>query len=550
MLVDGHSLNEQVWNSAPVGSDLPINLDAVERVEVVRGPGSALYGSSAMFAVINIVTKTGTQTSGGFVNGRVGSAGQRQIAATVGYDLGNRKSFSVSALTFGLNGNTLYYPEYQSASNPKGAVRRMDWEYGSSVLGALVTGDVTTRVGYRSRSKGIPTGAYQISIGDRRAETLDENLWGEVAGQHVFSPTLRSTLRVYADRDVYHGHFPYDVGPSYADRAITGDAGTEAMLVWDATSRNRLTVGSEFRRVFTAQYDTRTLDQVRVGDNAPFSVGSVYAQDELQLFTGLKLVGGLRFDRKISRWQAVAPRLAIVATPTAHSTIKLLYGEAYRAPSVAEADLNTDLYKPNPTLRAERVATWELAAEHRVSSSLLVGASAYHYAMRNLIEALTADTSSGYQYRNAASTRGKGVELTMSWQPTDSRFALRSWYALQQTRDDSSDLILTNSPQQTFNAAATANGPFGTRGALTLRHETGRRTIDGQSTNAFTRLDANLGYTVPALATAAWLHGTEFSLRVSNVLNTRYSVPAGLEHVLRSIQQDGRMLSFRVRREF
>lgn len=550
VLVDGHTLNEQVWGSAPVGSDLPINLDAVERVEVVRGPGSALYGSSAMFAVINIVTKTGTQTSGGVVSGRVGSGLQRQAAANIGYDLGNRKSFAISALTSGSNGNTLYYPEYRSASNTKGAVRRMDWEYGTSVIGTLITGDVTTRAGFRSRAKGIPTGAYQISIGDRRAETLDESVWGEVAARHEFAPSLRSSMRVYADRAVYHGHFPYDSGPSYAERAISADFGTEGMLIWDATSRNRLTVGTELRRVFTAQYKTRGLDGVLLGDDAPFSLGSVYAQDELQLLTGLKLVGGLRFDRKLSRWQAFAPRFAIVATPAAHSTVKLLYGEAYRAPSVAEGDLNADLYQPNPSLRAERIATWELAIEHRVASPLLIGASAYHYAMRGLIEQLTADTLNGFQYTNSQSTRGRGLELMMNLQPAESHFALRGWYARQQTLDASTNLQLTNSPQQTINFAGTVKGTFNTRAALTLRHETGRRTLNGSTTDAFTRADLNLGYSVPTDVTPYWLRGTDVSLRMSNLLNTRYSVPGGLEHTQQSIQQDGRMFSLRLRREF
>jgi outer membrane receptor for ferrienterochelin and colicin len=98
VLVDGHTLNEHVWGSAPVGSDLPINLAAVERIEVVRGPASVLYGTSAMFGVINIVTKTGTQLDGVIVSGRLGTGGAREGAVAAGYALGAGGSFAFSAL--------------------------------------------------------------------------------------------------------------------------------------------------------------------------------------------------------------------------------------------------------------------------------------------------------------------------------------------------------------------------------------------------------------------------------------------------------------------
>jgi len=64
LLIDGNTMNEQVWGGTPIGSDLPINLDAVERIEVVRGPGSVLYGTSAMFGIINIVTKSAYEHAG------------------------------------------------------------------------------------------------------------------------------------------------------------------------------------------------------------------------------------------------------------------------------------------------------------------------------------------------------------------------------------------------------------------------------------------------------------------------------------------------------
>lgn len=549
VLVDGHSLNEPIWGGAPVGSDLPINLDAVERVEVVRGPGSALYGSSAMFAVINVVTRDGTRTNGSVADVRVGTGLNRQGAVTVGYPIGANSSFAISALVRRANGTAQSYPEFRSSDNPNGTAFNADWENASSLLGTLRTGSVVTRVGFRSRIKGVPTASYGTLFGDLRSDTRDETVWAEVSARASAGPSVHTSLRLYADRGLYVGHFPYDSGPVYADRAIDAVGGADGLLVWDTNSRNRFTVGTELRRAFRAEYKIRDGEDYFSGDNVSFNMVSFLVQDELQIRPKVKLVGGMRFDRKLTRWQAFTPRFAIVATPATRTTVKLLYGEAYRGPSVAESDLNSSYYRPNGTLRAERIATTELAIEQRVRASILLSASLYDYNMHNLIEQTTSDTINGFQFRNSESTRGRGLELALNLQPAESPLAIRWWYAVQRTHDVSARTQLTNSPQQTVNAATLLRGPAGTHAAWTVRYESGRRTLNGTSTEAFARTDLNVGY-APSARAWNWLRGSELSVRVSNLFDTRYAVPGGLEHFQQSIQQDRRMMSVRVRREF
>jgi outer membrane cobalamin receptor len=59
LLVNGHRYNDNVYDQAPIGLDFPIDLALVDRIEVIRGPGSALYGTSAFFAVINVIVRPG-----------------------------------------------------------------------------------------------------------------------------------------------------------------------------------------------------------------------------------------------------------------------------------------------------------------------------------------------------------------------------------------------------------------------------------------------------------------------------------------------------------
>lgn len=549
VLIDGHTMNEQVWGGAPVGSDLPINLDIVERVEVVRGPGSALYGTSAMFAVINIVTKTGRQIDGGTVHARVATAGDRQIGATVGYGLKRNLAFKIAALGNESDGFTLRYPEFANDARTGGTVRKLDWERRGSVLASMIAGPVTTRFGYHTRTKGVPTGSYETVFGDPRAQTVDGSVWGEVGVRRSFGSGYQLSARVYGDRGSYRGVFPYGDGSAYTDGSTSASVGGETSATWDVTSRNRLTIGGELRRMFVAEYETRNEDGDEEHTNAPFTVASLLAQNELELSTHLKLVTGVRFDRKLTRWHAIAPRLALVATPDALTTLKLLYGEAYRAPSVSESDLQTTYYVENRSLRPERIATYELAIERRLAPAVLLGASAYQYSIRDLIEQVHNDTLSGIRFGNLKPVRGRGLEVSMNLQPTGSPVSVRAWYALQKTRNDSTRLELSNSPNHTFNASIIARSALGASAALSLRHESARLMLNGDKTSSFSRVDLNLGYAVNANH-LKWLNGFDVSLRGSNLLDTKYAVPGGLEHVQQSILQNGRILSLRVRRVF
>lgn len=549
LLIDGHTTNEQVWGGASVGSDMPVNLDAVERIEVVRGPGSALYGTSAMFAVINIVTRNGTQLSGGTLNARIGSGNDRQLSGVFGSKLGRHSSLSISALGNQSDGPAVFYPEFANDPITKGAVRDLDWEKRGSILATLITGNVTTRAGIRGRSKGIPTASYATTFGDPREMMFDGAKWAEVAYRTSASTKYQLSARIYGDRANYDGTFPYGPTVTTADRGLSTSIGAEAAVTWDVTSRNRLTLGTEHRRMTTAMYQDST-DGVVQRSNAPYSIASFFAQNELEVFRRLKLVGGLRFDQKVGRWKALLPRIAAVLTPDDKSTIKLLYGEAYRAPSVAESDLETDIYNQNFALKPERIKTYELALERRIASTLLVGVSGYNYSIRNLIEQTASDTATGITFGNLMAVRGRGLEFTGNLQPANGPISIRAWYNLQRTLDRASGLELSNSPNHAANFALIARGRYGLHGALSFRHESGRILANRESTSEWNRADLNIGITSSRDGGSLLLRNLDVSLRTSNLLNDRYSVPGGLEHIQHAIEQNGRMFSLRVRRTF
>jgi len=544
LLVDGQTLNEQVWGSAMVGSDFPLNLDAVERIEVVRGPSSSLYGTSAIFAVVNIITKTGIQLDGLSLSGRLGSAGSRELGMTAGRALGGHGSIAASGLVTHADGADLFYPEYNAAATNFGIAHGTDWEHSIGGLTSITWGSLTGRAGYRSRAKGIPTGAYDTRFGDPSASTVDETLWGQIAMQRDLAPTLRVNARLYGDRYRYEGLYPADSGAPDSEGARSTELGVEGLFIWEPASRMRLTAGSEFRRILHALYYEQLPDLTRLRDDEPFNVASVFAENELQLFPRLSLVTGFRWDVNSRGHDGLTPRLALVATPNQATTIKALYGQAYRAPSAAEADIASSYYQRNPSIRPEKNRTFELDVQRRLGSPLLFGVSVFDYRLRDLIDQVDAGDG-GVRFENLNASHAAGVELQVDALPTGSVSA-RVSYAFQRVETDPSGETLTNSPQQIGRLALTSKGSFGLRPAVEVRYESGRRTIAGPSTSAFTRTDVNLGYTPAAMSNMRWLHGADLSLRVTNVFDVEYATPGGVEHRQNAITQDGRMFLFRL----
>ena len=249
LLIDGHTMNDQTWGGANVGSEMPLDLSIVERVEVVRGPGSALYGTNAIFAVINIVTKSGSTLDGVHVSARLGSGSTRQASIAAGRPLGMRGGFSLSAFVNRTDGGDVFFKEFDTPQTNFGVAHGLDWERSESLLGSFSWDDITARAGYTSRSKGVPTASYDAVFNDPRYQTVDESFWGEVQARRDLSSSVHLSGRLYADRYRYAGVEPVGPGPTYSDGGGSTDVGAEGIVVLEPTSRNRITIGSEFRHV-------------------------------------------------------------------------------------------------------------------------------------------------------------------------------------------------------------------------------------------------------------------------------------------------------------
>ena len=116
LLVDGHRMNDNVFGSALLGTEFALDLDLIERIEIVRGPSSSLYGTSAFFAVINVITKKGEGVGGFDVAGSLGSFGTSRGRVSFGKGFANGAQVLLSGSAYESDGqHELYYPRVRHA---------------------------------------------------------------------------------------------------------------------------------------------------------------------------------------------------------------------------------------------------------------------------------------------------------------------------------------------------------------------------------------------------------------------------------------------------
>ena len=335
LLIDGHSTNESMWGSAFLGDEQALNLRAVERIEVVRGPASALYGTGAMFAIINIITQSGT-SQGNRVELGGGSYGRQSASAAGGFALGSRGAIAMSAIVENRDGRDLYFPEFDSPATHNGIAHNLDYQRRAGARFSAQLRDLSLRAQYTYRVTGIPTGSYGQIFNDPLAQVRDAAGYLELKYDHDLSAVHHVSARTYYDSYYYRGRYPLP-GDLNRDRASTRVMGAEAAMRWDPVPNNRVTAGAEYRWNARARYDVWDDGVLSSSIDAPFSVVSLYLQDDWQIRSNLSLLMGARHDESSIAGGATTPRVALIYHPNPGTTLKAMYGRAFRAPSLYES---------------------------------------------------------------------------------------------------------------------------------------------------------------------------------------------------------------------
>ena len=532
LLIDGHRMNDNFYGSAYIGTEELIDVDLIDRVEIIRGPSSSLYGTSAFFAVVNVITLKQTDLPRLQLSGIGGSYGTPAGRVNIGKSFAAGATVLASVSAYESAGQSLFYPEYNDPLNNNGVSENSDGDRYYRFFSTASFKNLTVQLAFNSREKGIPTGAFDTPFNDPDARTLDTRSYLDLKYERAISAKTGLLARAYFDRYYYRGDYPYySPYPTilmYREHSWGDWYGTEAKITLKPGDKQTLTTGVEYRANLKQRFRWKNVDPgpLDFDDQIRSDEGGVYVQDELAVTKNLTLNLGVRRDQYETFGGSTNPRAAIIYHPAEQTTLKLLYGSAFRAPTVYELHYGSHA---NPDLNPEAISTYEIVLEQYTHGSLRLAGSAFLYRISDLV---SVDTSTGL-FENLDHVRAQGIELELE-KRFKSGFRLRCSSSLQGARDAVTDQPLTNSPSH----LGKLNADFPIRGerlsaGVEVQYTSRRLTLAG---------DHAPGYAVANLTflSRQITKGLDLSASVYNLFDTRYADPGSEHHIQDTIEQDGR----------
>jgi iron complex outermembrane receptor protein len=451
VMLNGHPLTDNIYNSNNFfGQDFGLDMGLVERIEIIRGPTSALYGSNGMLANINVVTRSPVDGPTVQVSTENDTFGEAKLGASASLNLGRGANLLVSASLFHNGG--IAFP-LDGLPLPAGAVppvSNADGERGYHTFANLIWHNWSFTAYLNSRGKQPPVGLGTSLSGDPGQSVVDSrNLVGAAYKRQIGPGELQWQL--YYDRYRYRDRFDYPVdGGVQALRDYNRGDWFDSQLTYSlpVSGLGLLTAG------IAGSWDVRAeqyneVDGVRQGyTNHPDRDGALFVQQEVKLAPKLKLYGGLRLDESRLFGHFLSPRVALVWQSSSRTVYKAVYGHPFRNPSAFEQFYNDGglSYAAAPPLRQEVAETFQASVERKVASAWTLTADGFSYRIRNGIEAVALDDSV-QQYRNTGGYRAAGGELEISGKPWD-RLEVLASLAVQQATGGAASVWLANSPRQ------------------------------------------------------------------------------------------------------
>jgi len=458
VMIDGHSLNKN-----HSGSSFPffldhLSVDNIKKIEIVRGPGSALYGTNAFVAVINIITKSAADVEGGSVSVSGESFDTRKYNLLAGKTFKNGLKISGSIDYTKTHGPDLLIKRDRLSGTP---FTRAPGDAETRFEGTGIFFEASYKnLTYRGQYLTTDRGAY-IGLGYALTDfnsLKSDNFWQELSYRHSFTEKFSSKMKLYYDYfnqdwlvkvfpDGFAGSFPNGMigGPKARNRTIGG----EIQLDCSISETNHLLAGINYEEM--KQYEVRAISNFNpitgqylgsVQDISSWgnwnrdvkrNIFAAYLQDEWEIKDNISLTAGVRYDHYSDFGDTTNPRVGIVWRFLEKADLKLLYGQAFRAPTFTELyTINNPTLSGNPNLVPEKIRTYEAGIGYTYSERFRIE---LNYFYNDIDDLIVRDTSTvPGTYANLGAAKSNGIEAVLSGRYTNDNY-WKVAYSWQDPRD-------------------------------------------------------------------------------------------------------------------
>jgi iron complex outermembrane receptor protein len=561
LLIDGSPINEPWSQGVDTSRALPIHIDDVARIEIIRGPVSSIYGTNAFLGIINIVSTQADKAAPAY--GRLGLAtygGDLTTTGNVGFSRGslNRQVRATFAWAR-RSGETV-------TITPFGTLPDTSADVDADGLDAFNGSVVFTRdrlfvqLRAHSRTRELTGAPFDSLINSQNNTNRDRQLLLEAGYTSRLRSDLSLTTRAYVNRYQQQSDLAFDPFPAF--RAV-GDSlwyGAEARAGLDLSrllprGTFDVTAGLAAERAHTdsSAFEIGSSNQVEVSRN--LSILGAYTELNVAPTRWFSATVGARFDSNTVFDNALSPRTALFFRSGERFGFKLLYARGFRNPSVFEAFFaDGRRFTPSCTpacdvgtsLLPEKIRSYEAVAWVRPFPGLKLRASVWDWRMDNLIEKERVldqiELTETLQYKNVfVGFTARGVEIEATYRDT------RGWvgYASTTLADvERGNARASNSPRATAKLGASTPRLRGVGHLSTELAYIGARTVSRVGIPVSAELDPHLAWNMTAYVPD--YRGFDFTLGVRNILGSREQVAVQGEYDRKDPDGDGPLGELRI----
>ena len=430
ILIDGTPFNEPWSQFVDSSTALPVSLDDVARIEVIRGPVSSIYGTNAFVGIINVVTIEADKAPRG--HGRTTMDTDGTFGANAAFNTGNINRQVRGAVSYQYRiGESVEYDAWQEG----GLMAGTDADGASALTGSVAVNFDALFFQARAyqRERELPGAPYESTIGSDDNTDKHRHVVAEVGYAYDVTDKVSLAARLYGNSYTYVSHLDL-MGGAYLSEATSFWYGGEIRALADLLPKKNLL--SIITGASVEQSSTRSTASTRPDPiETDFNIAGVYLEATTEPARWFALTAGARFDRNSEFTNEVSPRAAAFLRRGEDFGLKLLYAEGFRNPSIFEAYYDDDIrFLPEldgdgtSVLRPENVRAIEFVAYGRLATGVKARLSGWNWVIDDAIISQSVNDpmvfESRIQFQNAS--RGvfsRGVELETSYRDVAGRAA-------------------------------------------------------------------------------------------------------------------------------